>query len=130
MTSKPDELTCTVPMWCDGLPAGTCGKPAFGIYIEGPTFRDGWTGEVRRIDGKWRGYVAGACCPMHGGPEKTGPRVYQDGYSASGRPMWCAVYEDFVNLQESPAEFDERPWIAIERLQKNHPRTGQKEFVG
>lgn len=105
-----------------GGPAGFCDKPAYGFHIEGEKFRDGWTGQTLRVDGKWNGYVSGPCCPQHGGPEETGPRVYQDGYSERGKPMWCAVYEDFENLQESPAEFHENPWVAIEMLKRNHPR--------
>lgn len=109
---------CSVPMWCAGLPAGICGKPAYGVYIDGPTFRDAWTGEVRRIDGKWRGYAPGLCCPDHGGPDEVGPRVMQDGYSEDGRPMWCAVMHDFVNLQESPAAFHVNPWVAVSMLKQ------------
>jgi len=108
---------CQVPMWMGGTPAGFCDQPAFGVYIEGPTFRDGWTGEVRRMDGKWKGFSGGLCCPNHSGPNEFGPRVFQDGWSERGRPMWCAVFHDFINLQESPAEFDERPWEAIQRLE-------------
>lgn len=108
---------CQVPMWMGGSPDGFCDNPAFGFYIEGPTFRDGYTGEVCRIDGKWKGYSGGLCCPNHSGPNELGPRVYQDGWSERGRPMWCAVFHDFINLMESPAEFDERPWVAIQRLE-------------
>jgi hypothetical protein len=114
---------CQVPMWMGGMPAGWCGRPAFGVYIEGPTFRDGWTGEVRRIDGRWKGYSGGLCCPNHSGPNEFGPRVFQDGWTEEGRPMWCAVFHDFINLQESPAEFDERPWLAIQRLTAARPHS-------
>ena len=121
---KAQHGKCRVPMsfgW--GGPAGFCGNPAFGVHIEGPTFRDGWTGEVRRTDGKWGGYVHGPCCPRHSGPEEVGPRVFQDGLTSSGHPMWCAVYEDFENLQESPACFHAKPWVAIQQLQQQFPRT-------
>lgn len=117
---------CSVPMWCAGVPDGRCDALAFGVYIDGPRFRDGWTGELRRRDGGYIGYVPDLACPVHGGPQPTGPRVFQDGFSENGRPMWCAVYEDFENLQESPAEFDERPWVAIERLLKTAPRAARK----
>jgi hypothetical protein len=114
---------CQVPMFSGyGGPAGFCDKDAYGEYIDGPRFRDAWTGQVRRLDGKYDGYALGPCCPMHGGPEKEGPRVFQDGYSEKGHAMYCAVYEDFENLQESPAEFHTQPWTAIELLKKNHPR--------
>lgn len=114
---------CRVPMFMMGGPAGYCDQPAYGVHIEGPTFRDAYTGEVRRTDGKWRGYVHGPCCPNHGGPEAIGPRVFQDGLTEKGRPMWCAVYEDFEDLMESPAEFHDQAWTAIEMLKRNHPRT-------
>lgn len=113
---------CSVPMWMGGCPSGTCDKPAFGGFIPGQTFRDAWTGEVRRLDGKFNGYVPSLACPQHGGPDEIGPRAYIDGQAENGRPMWCAVYEDFSNLQESPAEFHQYPWVAIARLEKNHPR--------
>lgn len=119
---KAQHGKCRVPMFDEyGMPYGFCGKPAFGQHIGGPTFRDAWTGEVRRRDGKFNGIVIGPCCPDHAGPDETGPRVFQDG-TENGVPMWCAVYEDFENLQESPAEFDILPWVAIDRLLKNHPR--------
>lgn len=113
---------CRVPMF-DGMgsPFGFCDNQAFGEYIPGPTFRDAWTGRVARMDGKFNGIVSGPCCPDHAGPDEIGPRVFQDGYS-NGAPMFCAVYEDFENLQESPAEFDTKPWVAIQKLIKNHPR--------
>lgn len=119
---KAQHGKCRVPMWMGGFPSGFCGEPAFGEYIEGPTFRDGWTGEIRRRDGGWRGYVHGPCCPKHGGPQEVGPRVFQDG-TDGGVPMWCAVYEDFENLQESPACFNILPWVAIEHLQTKFPRS-------
>lgn len=117
---------CSVPMWMAGCPAGSCGEEAFGIYIDGPTFRDAWSGEVRRMDGKFRGYVPDLACPKHGGPEKTGPRVLTDGTDENGRRMHFAFYEDFENLQESPAEFHIYPWVAIEMLLRNHPRTTER----
>lgn len=119
---KAQHGKCRVPMWSGGLPAGFCDQPAFGEHIQGQRFRDAWTGHVRRLDGVWDGYVNGPCCPGHGGPNEIGPRVFQDGTDENGRPMWCAVYEDFENLQESPAEFDAKAWIAVAKLKRNHPR--------
>lgn len=114
-----DPGKCNAPMWTGyGGPAGRCGAPAWGEYIDGPKFRDGWTGEVRRRDGKFGGLVSGLACPRHGGPEETGPRVFQDGTTESGKPMWCAVWPDFENLQESPAAFHEHPWEAIRALER------------
>lgn len=111
---------CSAPMWCMGLPAGLCGATAYGVQIEGRKVRFG--NEVRRLDGKYDGFVSGLACPKHAGPEKTGPRVFEDGTDGEGRRMWCAVYEDFENLQESPAEFHINAWVAVERLLKNYPR--------
>ncbi len=113
---------CSVPMWTGGVPDGFCGKPAYGVYIDGPKFRDAYTGRMQRLDGKFDGYVPHLACPSHSGPSETGPRVFADGLSETGRRMWCAVYEDFENLQENPAEFHENPWTAIARLEKKHPR--------
>lgn len=59
---------CSVPMWCGGLPAGFCDKPAYGKPIESKTFRDVFTGELQRVDGKYNGYVPGLACSAHGGP--------------------------------------------------------------
>lgn len=79
---------CSVPMWCGGLPAGFCDKPAYGERPEGQKYRDAWTGELRRFDGKYNGYVPGLACPAHGGPE---PRWHQ------GDPcIHCGVAHDDV----------------------------------
>lgn len=66
---------CSVPMWCGGMPSGFCDADAFGEYIPGPMFRDGWTGERRRLDGKYSGYVSGLACPNHGGPPCPGLEI-------------------------------------------------------
>lgn len=62
---------CSVPMWWGyGMPAGFCDKPAYGKPVPGQTYRDGWTGEIKRLDGRYSGYVPGLACPAHGGPDK------------------------------------------------------------
>lgn len=61
---------CSVPMWSGGLPAGFCDKEAYGEQLPCPTYRDIWTGEICRTDGKRAGYIPGLACPMHGGPEQ------------------------------------------------------------
>lgn len=66
---------CAVPMWCGGLPAGFCDKPAFGERPPGKEWRDAYTGARRRIDGKYSGYVPGLACPDHGGPECPGLEI-------------------------------------------------------
>ncbi|KKN06987.1 hypothetical protein LCGC14_1071770 [marine sediment metagenome] len=37
-------------------------------------------------------------------------KTYMDGN------LWCAVYDDFINLQESPAGFGKRKLEAIKEL--------------
>jgi hypothetical protein len=59
---------CSVPMWCGGLPAGFCDKPAYGTRPAGKGWRDPSTGEIHRFDGKYNGYIPGLACRSHGGP--------------------------------------------------------------
>lgn len=66
---------CSVPMWQGGLPAGFCDRPAFGKQLPSSKWRDAWTGEVRRYDGKYSGFVSGLCCEMHGGPACPGIEI-------------------------------------------------------
>jgi len=61
---------CSVPMWCNGCPAGFCDEPAYGNFIPGEEYRNGWTGQLQRIDGKYNGYVPALACPAHGGPDR------------------------------------------------------------
>lgn len=61
---------CSVPMWCNGAPAGFCDEPAYGEYIDGESFIVPRTGERIRFDGKYTGYVPFLACPRHGGPEE------------------------------------------------------------
>lgn len=60
---------CSVPMWMGGMPCGFCDEPAYGKRPEGKMYRNGWTGEMMRWDGKYNGYVPGLACVGHGGPE-------------------------------------------------------------
>lgn len=60
---------CSVPMWMNGCPADFCDKPAYGPPVPGREFRNAWTGEMQRIDGRYNGYVPGLACVAHGGPE-------------------------------------------------------------
>ncbi len=62
---------CSVPMWLGGLPSGFCDEPAYGKPTESKTFRNVFTGEMQRIDGKYNGYVPGLACPAHGGPSSS-----------------------------------------------------------
>ena len=59
---------CSVPMWCNGVPAGFCDKPAYGKPLPYETFKDRY-GVERRIDGGYNGYVPYLACPSHGGPK-------------------------------------------------------------
>lgn len=101
------EGKCSVPMYQAGLPNGFCDRPAYGERPEGRTWEDPYTGQIRRYDLKYAGYVPGLACPCHGGPKE---RVFMDG------DAFCAVGPDFVNLQESPAGFGETRAAAIEAL--------------
>jgi hypothetical protein len=108
------EGKCSVPMWCNGMPADFCDQPAYGERPPGRTYRR-WDGHEWRADGLYSGYVPGLACPMHGGPKV---RTFMDGNA------WCAVGPDFINLQESPAGFGETREAAIHALQ--HSCDGQK----
>lgn len=99
---------CSVPMWSGGSPDGFCDKPAYGFRPEGKTHRR-WDGFEWRDDGKYAGYVPGLACPCHGGPDS---RVFKDGN------MWCAVWPNFIDLQQSPAGFGETQEIARANLRK------------
>lgn len=60
-------MKCSVPMWIDGCPAGTCGAEAYGHRPPGKTHRR-WDGIEWRDDGRYAGYVPGVACAVHGGP--------------------------------------------------------------
>lgn len=84
---------CSVPTWCNGLPAGFCDKEAYGKPEFGETFRD-YYGEVRRIDGRYSGFVPGLACPSHGGPRQ---RLHQ-GDPCGG----CGVQHDDIAIGPCP----------------------------
>jgi hypothetical protein len=94
-------------MWMGGCPAGLCGEPAYGERPVCREWRNAWTGEMIREDGRYSGYVPGLACPIHGGPRE---RVFMDGNA------WCAVKPDFINLQESHAGFGNTREEAIAAL--------------
>lgn len=101
---------CSVPMWSGGCPAGFCDEPAYGNRL--PTkIRTRWDGVELADDGGYAGYVPALACPGHGGPRS---RVFKDGNA------WCAVYPDFINLQESPAGFGDAPEEARANLKKEN----------
>lgn len=62
-------------MWCNGMPAGFCDEPAYGNYIPGKTYRNAWSGERQRIDGRYAGYVPALACKHHGGPDTPNPAL-------------------------------------------------------
>lgn len=100
---------CRVPMWLGSGPAGYCGELAHG-----PQYPSRLLQQVRV--GASEPYCYGPCCPKHGGPAKDDPIVFQDGLTPEGRPMWCAVMPNFINLQESAAGFSGDPIKAVEQL--------------
>lgn len=62
---------CSVPMWQCGAPAGFCDRPAYGKRPPGQQYRVAFSGEMRRLDGRYNGYIPGLACHAHGGPEPT-----------------------------------------------------------
>lgn len=107
MTTPVSQMTawqggkCRVPMWTGGGPAGFCDKTAFGPQLP----REVLAERNSRYLLDRPAYCFGPCCPDHGGPAEGAPIVFQDGLTEQGRPMYCAVMPDFVDLQESPAGF-------------------------
>lgn len=101
---------CGVPMWSAyGSPAGHCDAKAFGPQLPREILRErGWPDPLY--------CPPGPCCPNHGGPKEGDPILFQDGYTEQGRPMWCAVMPDFVDLQESAAGFSGNPIEAVANL--------------
>lgn len=83
---------CSVPMWMNGSPAGFCDRPAYGIPPHSPQHMNYCINEMQRDDLRYNGYVPALACIGHGGPRS---RVFKDGNK------YCAVFPDFVNLQES-----------------------------
>lgn len=84
---------CSVPMWCQGVPAGFCDNEAYGNRVN------------KRV---YDGYVMYLACPGHGGPKI---RVCMDG------DQFCATRPNFINLQESPAGFGDTKEKAIKDLE-------------
>ena len=91
--------SCSVPMWMGmgDAPAGFCNKDAYGVRPESRMYHNYCRGgRLQREDGRYDGYVPALACPCHGGPRS---RVFKDG------DAYCAVFPDFVNLQESECAF-------------------------
>lgn len=106
---------CCTPMWLGGIPSAFCAEEAFG-----PQYPREYLMRVvsTRYEVGNLPYCFGPCCPKHGGPNKGGPIIFQDGTTEQGRPMWCAVMPDFVDLQESEAGFSGDPVKAVEKLRQ------------
>lgn len=103
---------CSVPMWQMGCEC-FCDDPAYGKRPETNEYwTNAYTGERMRHDGLYAGYVPALACHAHGGPKS---RVFKDGN------MWCAVFKEFINLQESRAGFGETPEQARQALEKATP---------
>ena len=65
--------SCSVPMWINGCPAGTCGERSWGKRPPSPMWFNYATRQEMREDGRYAGYVPGLACPVHGGPK--GPKL-------------------------------------------------------
>lgn len=111
------EGLCSVPMWMEGCPAGFCDRPAYGERPQCHEYRNAYTGERMRLDGRYNGYVPGLACEAHGGPSE---RVFRDGN------MWCAVKPDFEDIQVSPAGFGETKEKAVAELYAAVRQDGQE----
>lgn len=61
---------CSVPMWCQGLPAGFCDQPAYGKPEPDQCRYGGWDRNQRRWIPR---YVPGLACYVHGGPQESKP---------------------------------------------------------
>jgi hypothetical protein len=99
-----------------GLPAGFCDRPAFGERPPGEEWRDAYTGEMKRHDCRYNGYVPGLACRAHGGPSLV---TQQDGNA------WMAALPGFTNLQECVtgwgATEDEATQALLAELEKDSP---------
>ena len=60
---------CSVPMWTNGCPAGTCDRKAYGERPPSRMWMNYSAGRMMREDLRYDGYVPGLACPSHGGPE-------------------------------------------------------------
>jgi hypothetical protein len=58
---------CSVPMWCNGMPADFCDRPAYGFRPPGKVYTRP-DGVQFRMDFLYAGYVPGLACQAHGGP--------------------------------------------------------------
>ncbi|MDO9402075.1 MAG: hypothetical protein Q7T46_11610 [Polaromonas sp.] len=104
-----EPSTCNVPMWMGGSPAGQCNAPSYGHQLPERYL-------VEALGRQRPPYCFGHACSAHGGPKVDEFRIFQDGLTNQGRPMWCAVLPDYINLQESPAGFDGNPLVAVANL--------------
>jgi hypothetical protein len=108
MSKHHQELTngigkCSVPMWCNGMPAGFCDKPAYSEPIKEVGH---WENGVF-----YKQYIPGLACREHGGSDTPEDVVVElDGNER------CAHFTNFINLQESPAEFSKDKDEAILKL--------------
>lgn len=101
------EGRCSVPMWQGGCPAGFCDEVAYGPPTKAKWFRDR-DGRLRRMDGKYEGYVPGLACKAHGGP---GHRVH------FGDPCkYCGTPHDDVQPGPCPGRGPMNPIEQIRRF--------------
>ena len=99
---------CSVPMWVGGLPGGFCDQPAFGKRPPCDEWRDAYTGERHRLDGKFNGYTPGLACPAHGGPDCPEIHIVFDAPPGPEGAQFVEV-EDATGASIRFGEWRERP---------------------
>ncbi len=93
---------CSVPMYYGGGSECFCDKPTYGFRLPGKEFRNGWTGELHRFDGKFNGHVPGLACTSHGGPTLRQVAHQEDPCK------FCGVAHDDVEVGPCPSRM--RSW--------------------
>ena len=78
---------CSVPMWCNGMPAGFCDRIAFG---------------ERRSSFRYDGYVPFLACHGHGGPKHNQTIKNEHGHHNGDPCIYCGTAQDDVKPGKCP----------------------------